>query len=126
MVYNPDLTRAKIRLNAVLVAELTPAQLDTVQEKFGIGANLCTPYPAEELFIHDKRQWSNYSHADMKRAMPDTKPLLVVDSQTPDDGAVWYIEDFATQDDVHHGMAENTNTLIRIRMILEDVVISYD
>jgi hypothetical protein len=124
MVHNPDLTREEERINAILVADLTPAQLDTVQNKFGNGANLCSPFPAEQLFIHDKREWSAYSLPEMKRAMPDTSPLLVIDSQTPSDGAVWYIDDFATQEDVDDELAENINTLMKIRMKLEGVVIS--
>ncbi|KAF1850316.1 uncharacterized protein K460DRAFT_382070 [Cucurbitaria berberidis CBS 394.84] len=125
MVYNPDLFRSKERINAVLVADLTPAQLDAVQDRFGIGANLCSPNPSEQLFIHDKREWSASSHADMKRAYPDTQPLLVVDSHTPVDGGIWYIDRFADADDVESEQAENTNTLFKIRMTTEDVVISY-
>jgi hypothetical protein len=34
---------AKEIITAILVADLTPSQLDTVQEKFGNGANLCAP-----------------------------------------------------------------------------------
>jgi hypothetical protein len=125
MVHNPDLTREKERINAILVADLTPAQLNAVQEKFGNGANLCSPFPVEQLFIHDKREWTAYSLPDMKRAMPDTSPLLVIDAQSVGDGAVWYIDDFASQDDVDDELAENTNTLVKIRMKLEAVVISY-
>jgi hypothetical protein len=125
MVHNSDPTREKIPIDAILVADLTPAQLDTVQEKFGNGAILCNPFPPEQLFIHDKREWSSCSLADLKREMPDTCPLLVVDSHTPNDGAVWYIEDFANQQDVDGGIVENTNTLFKIRMKIEDVVISY-
>ncbi|KAF2828378.1 hypothetical protein CC86DRAFT_444633 [Ophiobolus disseminans] len=125
MVHNSDLTREKIPIDAILVADLTPAQLDTVQEKFGNGAILCNPFLAEQLFIHDKREWSSCSLADLKRKMPDTCPLLVVDLHTPNDGAVWYIEDFANQQDVDGGIVENTNTLFKICMKLEDVVISY-
>jgi hypothetical protein len=125
MVYNPDITRTPQRLSAILVADLTPTQLDTVQHKFGIGANLCCPYPQYELFIEDKREWSSRSHADLKRAYPDTDPLIVIDSQTPSDGGIWYIERFAGEDDVEDGQAENTNTLFKIRMKIEDIVIQY-
>ena len=41
MVHNPDLTREKKNLTAILVANLTPTQLATIQSKPGSGANLC-------------------------------------------------------------------------------------
>ncbi|KAF1941684.1 hypothetical protein EJ02DRAFT_466369 [Clathrospora elynae] len=89
MLYNPGTGRAKERLTAILVADLTPTQLDTVQDQFGLGANLCCPIPGEELFITDKRSWSTKSHADPKRAYPDTSPLLVIDARTPSDGGIY-------------------------------------
>ncbi|KAH7069561.1 hypothetical protein BKA63DRAFT_84924 [Paraphoma chrysanthemicola] len=125
MVFNPDTVRERVRLMAILVADLTPTELDEVQNKFGIGANLCNPYPAEELFIHDRREWASHPHANMMRAMSNIDPLLVIDAQTPQDGGVWYIEGFAESVDVESGQAENTNTLFKLRMKLEDVVISY-
>jgi hypothetical protein len=74
MVYNSDLAGPKDIITAILVADLTPAQLDTIQTKFGHGANLTSPYPREHLFVHDKRSWSTHSHAALKHAMPNTSP----------------------------------------------------
>jgi hypothetical protein len=125
MVYNPDLTAEKEVITGILVADLTPSQLDFVQEKFGIGANMCSPIPSEQLFIHDKRSWSSHSHADMLRAMPDLVGLIVIDSRSAEDGSAWYLDSFADSEEVADGNAENTNTLFKLRMKLEDVVISY-
>jgi hypothetical protein len=124
MVYNPDPTASKEHITGILVSKLTSTQLDTIQEKFGNGANLTSPYPHEQLFIHDKRDWSAYSHADMKRAMPDAVGLIVIDSRSAEDGSIWYIDRFATEEEVEDGGAENTNTLFKLRMKLEAVVIS--
>ncbi|KAH3942949.1 hypothetical protein HBH70_126220 [Parastagonospora nodorum] len=125
MVYNPDLTASKELITGILIANLTPFQLDTIQEKFGIGANMCNPNASEQLFIHDKRSWSNRSHLAMFRAMPDVAALIVIDARSAADGSAWYIDSQATQEDVDNGDAENTNTLQKLRMNLEDVVISY-
>lgn len=125
MVYNPDLTASKELITAILVSDLTPSQLDSVQHKFGIGANMCNPNASEQLFIHDKRSWSHYSHLDMWRAMPDVAALLIIDTRSAADGSAWYIDSLATQEDVDNGEAENINTLQKLRMNLEDVVISY-
>ncbi|KAH7381416.1 hypothetical protein DE146DRAFT_285503 [Phaeosphaeria sp. MPI-PUGE-AT-0046c] len=127
MVYNPDLAAAKELITGILVADLTPTQLDTVQEKFGIGALLCSPYPSHQLFIHDKRNWTSYTHADMLRAMtneqPDLDGLVVIDARSADDGAAWYIECFADAGRVADGEAENINTLFKLRMKLEEIVL---
>ncbi|CAN9124461.1 unnamed protein product [Alternaria sp. RS040] len=125
MVYIPNLHYDKQRLLALLTADLTSAQLDRIQELFGIGATSRSPYPAEELFIEDKREWSHLSHADLMRAYPEQDPLLVIDSHTPHDGEVWYIEGFATADDVANGLAESLNTLYKIRMDIRDVVMQF-
>jgi hypothetical protein len=125
MVYNPALYYAKKRLFAILTADLTPAQLDRVQELFGIGATMCSPSPAEELFISDRREWSDLSHAELKRAYLEADPLLVIDSRTPDDGGIWYLDRFADEDDIKDGQAESLNTLYKIRMDIRDVVIQY-
>jgi hypothetical protein len=51
--------------------------------------------------------------------------LIVIDSRTPSDGGIWYIERFADEDDVENEQAENTNTLLKIRMKIEDIVLQY-
>lgn len=125
MVYIPNLHYDKQRLLALLTADLTSAQLNRIQELFGIGVTLRSPYPAEELFIKDKREWSHLSHADSMRAYPEQDPLLVIDSHTPHDGGIWYIEGFATADDVANRLAESLNTLYKIRMDICDVVMQF-
>ncbi|KAI4711069.1 hypothetical protein J4E89_004659 [Alternaria sp. Ai002NY15] len=94
-------------------------------ELFGIGANMCSPHPAEQLFIEDKRDLSNLSHADLRRLFSKADPLLVIDAQTPIDGGIWYLDGFAEQLDVDEGLAENLNTLYKIRMDIRDVVITH-
>ena len=125
MVYIPNLHYDKQRLLALLTADLTSAQLNRIQELFGIGVTLHSPYPTEELFIKDKREWLHLSHADSMRAYPEQDPLLVTDSHTPHDGGIWYIEGFATADDVANRLAESLNTLYKIRMDICDVVMQF-
>ncbi|CAN9098827.1 unnamed protein product [Alternaria alternata] len=125
MVYIPNLHYDKQCLLTLLTADLTSAQLDRIQELFGIGATSRSPYPAEELSIENKREWSHLSHADLMRAYPEQDPLLVTDSHTLHDGGIWYIEGFATADDVANGLAESPNTLYKIRMDIRDVVMQF-
>lgn len=129
MVHNPDVTADKELITGILVADLTSDQLDIIQEQFGLGALLCNPYPTHQLFIHDKREWGSYIHADMLRAMteeqPDLDGLVVIDARSAEDGAAWYIECFADEARVADGEAENTNTLFKLRMKLGDIVLWY-
>jgi hypothetical protein len=61
----------------------------------------------------------------MKRAMPDNlEALIVIDSRSAEDGSAWYIDPFATQDEIDDGEVENINTLFKVRMRLQDIVIS--
>lgn len=125
MVYNPDLYRDKERFLGILIGDLTSAQLDAVQVLFGTGANMCSPNPSGQLFIQDKRDLSDVSHASLRRVFAEAEPLLVIDAQTPIDGGIWYLDSFAEQFDVDGGIAENLDTLYKIRMDIRDVVIQH-
>lgn len=54
--------------------------------------------------------------------MPDTECIIVIDSRSAEDGSVWYIDRFASSDEAEDGSAENLNTLMKVRMGLEDAV----
>ncbi|KAG9187196.1 hypothetical protein G6011_05067 [Alternaria panax] len=52
-------------------------------------------------------------------------PLLVIDSCTPHHGSAWYLEGFASADQVESGPAERPSTLYKMRMHMRDVDIRY-
>ena len=126
MVYNGEFAREKERLTAFLTAKLTPAELDSVQDAFGKGSFASSPACSTVLYIVDKPEYHDLSLADIRRAETDGKPFLVVDAKTPEDGGIWYIDNFAAEDEVKDGEAESTNVLWRIRCKLEHVVLLYD
>lgn len=126
MVYNPDAAGVnKERLTAFVTTDLTSDQLDAVQEAFGRGACSQSPVPTIELFIEDRAEYHGLTHADIRRAVTGEEPFLVIDEQTPEDGGIWYIEGFASEDEVEDGEAENTNVVWKIRLKIEDVPIMY-
>lgn len=131
MVYNPDIDGEKDFIHAILTADLTPTQLSTVHAKFGSGAMMHSPYPRWQLFITDKRSWSSLSHIEMWHKTPHNDnepgyfPLIIIDAETPNDNAVWFIDRIATQWDLDNGQAESLKSLFKVRMELGSIPISY-
>jgi hypothetical protein len=131
MVYNGDVDEPKQLIHAILIADLSPTQLSTIQEQFGLGANLLSPYPTQQLFITDKRSWAPLSHLEIWHNTPHHDdepgyfPLIIIDAETPRDNAVWFIDSIAMQEDVDNGEAESLNTLYKVRMELANIPISY-
>jgi hypothetical protein len=131
MVFNPDIDREKELIHAILTADLTPAQLDAIHERFGLGAMLDSPYPRHQLYITDKRSWSSLSHLEIWHETPHRDdepgyfPIIIIDAETPKDNAVWFIDRIAEQFDLDHKTAESLNTLFKVRMDLKDIVLSY-
>lgn len=125
MVFNPDGTDSKVRLPAYLIADLTPEQLDTIQIAFGKGSFSQAPTCPYELFIKDVPEYHDLSHANIRKAETDGNPFFLIDEQTPTDGGMWYIDNFATEDEVDDGEAENTRVLWKIRIKIEDIPIMY-
>lgn len=131
MVCNPDIDREKELIHAILTADLTSAQLSTVHERFALGAMMDSPYPRHQLYITDKRAWASLSHLEIWHKTPrhDDEPgyfpIIIVDAETPNDNAVWFIDRIADQFDVDQNIAESLNTLFKVRMDLNDIVLSY-
>ena len=131
MVYNPDIDQETNLIHAILTADLTPPQLAAVHERFGLGAMLDSPYPRHQLYITDKRSWSSLSHLEIWNKTPHHDdepgyfPIIIVDAETPNDNAVWFIDRIADQFDIDHKTAESLKTLFKIRMDLNNIILSY-
>lgn len=131
MVFNPDIRKEKELIHAILTADLTPAQLTAVHKHFELGALNESPYPRWQLYITDKRSWSSFSHLEMWRKTPHDDeepgyfPLIIIDAETPNDNAVWFIDRIADQLDVDVGSAESLETLLKIRMHLTNIPMCY-
>ncbi|KAJ4371824.1 hypothetical protein N0V86_008378 [Didymella sp. IMI 355093] len=131
MVHNGDMDQKKQLIHAILTADLTPAQLTAVHAKFGRGAMMHSPYPRWQLYITDKRSWSSLSHLEIWHKTqryddaPGYFPLIVVDAETPNDNAVWFVDRIADQYDVDNGTAESLETLFKVRIDLDNIPISF-
>lgn len=115
MVYIPRSVTDKLK--AYLTADLSPNELDSIHLAFELGA--CSKFnPMVELFIADVPEYHTMCHEDIRRAEDAagrTEAFLIIDSATPADGAVWYIDRFAGSDQVEDGEAESTDLLWKIR-----------
>ncbi|KAF2713901.1 hypothetical protein K504DRAFT_399506 [Pleomassaria siparia CBS 279.74] len=112
MVFDLGTNSANERLTAFLTAKLTTEELDAIQAAFGRGA-VAQSY---ELFIKNNPEYHNLSHAEIRKAEPGEDPLLVIDKDTPSDGGIWYLAQFATEDEVEDGEAESEEVLWKIRI----------
>ncbi|KAF2657709.1 hypothetical protein K491DRAFT_690780 [Lophiostoma macrostomum CBS 122681] len=121
MVYNPEQTQEKEQLTAFLTVKLTHEQLDAIQYAFGKGSFSQSPSMFTVLFIIDRPEYHGRSHADIRRAETNEKPFLVIDEKTPIDGGIWYVDNFASEEEVEDGEAESTNVVWKIRIKIEDV-----
>ncbi|KAF2472548.1 uncharacterized protein BDR25DRAFT_302686 [Lindgomyces ingoldianus] len=121
MVYLPR--QPGHRLTAFLTAELSPQQLDAIHKAFESGAFSQFPTPLAELYIKDKPEYHGLTHAEIRRAEEREEPFLLIDKETPDDGGIWYIDDFAGEDQVEDEQAESTDVLWKIRIKIEHVPI---
>lgn len=125
MVYNHDKDEPREHFTAFATAKLSGEQLDAIHKAFARGACFVHAVNPMALFIHDRSDHHGLSHADMVEGQVDEEPFLVIDAKTPHDEAVWYVEGFATEDDVEAGCAESTNVVWKIRIKIEDVSIKY-
>ncbi|KAF2181065.1 hypothetical protein K469DRAFT_713940 [Zopfia rhizophila CBS 207.26] len=110
-------------LKAYLTAKLTPQELESIHKAFELGAHSQFPTPLAELYIEDKPEYYDLTHSEIRKAETQEQPLLLIDKETPSDGGVWYIDSFASEDEVEDGEAESTDVLWKIRMKIEDVPI---
>lgn len=116
MVFIPPCGRVP-QLTAYLTANLSRTTLDDIHQRFERGA--CSRFnPSVELFITPAP--ANALH-EILRSNTHKAPFLVIDENTPQDKAVWYVQGFATPDDVADGDVQNTNVVWRIRMKIECV-----
>ena len=67
MIHNGAVDEPKELIHAILIADLRPASLSTVYEKFWL---IITPHPRYQLFITDKRSWASPSHLEICQATP--------------------------------------------------------
>lgn len=122
MVFVPTNSNVE-RLKAYLTAKLKAEDLESIHQAFELGA--CSRFsPLLQLYIEDILEYHDLSHSDIRRAETAAgrdSSFLIIDEETPSNGAVWYIDQFASEDQVDDGEAESTEVLWKIHVKTEEV-----
>ncbi|KAI1742452.1 hypothetical protein F4680DRAFT_32740 [Xylaria scruposa] len=107
------------RLRAYLLPSFPLSELPAFKQAFEFGT--CAPfYPMLELVIaHAPADWAGQTFEYMRRKEDEAgreAPFVVVDERGAGgrDSAVWYVEHFATEDEVEDGEAASTSVVWRI------------
>jgi hypothetical protein len=115
-------------LKALLVTELTASQLDVFKRAFENGAKV---HLRPMMHLKITLAPDNYTNATLARmrSMEDqaenTNPFVVIDRNVVEQGAVWYVTDFADENDIENGFAESQDVLMRALVRTERLAISH-
>ncbi|KAI1162526.1 hypothetical protein F5B18DRAFT_623303 [Nemania serpens] len=116
------------RLNAYLVVELDSDELQSLKRAFEFGT--CAPFnPRLELVIKKAPQdyidkpfgYIRFKENEAGR----TKPFVLIDTRLQEQGAVWYVANFASDEDVKDKMAESTSVVWKIPLKTECLPITF-
>ncbi|KAI1262075.1 hypothetical protein F5Y18DRAFT_187548 [Xylariaceae sp. FL1019] len=129
MVYIPPPAGAP-RLNAYLVTDFSDEELQKFKHAFEFGT--CAPFsPMLELVI--QRAPAHYLGKSFKYLRTEETgagrkdPFVLIDEGAKGgrDGAVWYVDRFADQQEVDDGEAESTNVVWRIYVKTDCLPLTY-
>ncbi|KAI1322463.1 hypothetical protein F5Y16DRAFT_386613 [Xylariaceae sp. FL0255] len=116
------------RLNAYLTTKLEDSELQSLKRSFELGT--CAPFNTRlELVIkHAPEGYIGKPFSYVRRKETEagrSGPFVVIDEWSAKQGAVWYIENFATEEEVEDGEAESTNVVWRIPLKIECLSIAF-
>ncbi|KAI1082413.1 hypothetical protein F5B20DRAFT_531200 [Whalleya microplaca] len=105
------------RFNAYLLKPLSEVELKAFKRQFEIGT--CAPFNTKlELVIKKAPEdYLNQPHSYIRIKENEagrTDPFILIDERVVSDGAVWYVDRFADEDEVKEGMAQSTSVLWQI------------
>lgn len=125
MVYIPS--PKPPRITAYMALDVSSEDLDSIKQAFELGA--CSRFnPILEMVIRNEPSYHKMSHSDIRRAEDEagrTKPFVIIDERAISDGAVWYVDAFATEDQVEDGEAESTKVLIELLVKTECLALTW-
>ncbi|KAI0009624.1 hypothetical protein F4779DRAFT_581379 [Xylariaceae sp. FL0662B] len=116
------------RLNAYLLKSLSDDELNAFKSAFELGT--CAPFnPLLELVIQKPPEdYLNQSHSYIRTKENEagrTDPFVLIDERVVLDGAVWYVDCFADDQEVDDGEAKSTSVLWQILLKTECLPITW-
>ena len=127
MVFIPPAPEAPC-FTAYLIADLSDDQLNEFKAAFQLGA--CSRFsPLMELkIVRPPADYVGQSHQYMRQKENEAgckQPFVVIDQEFLKRGAVWYIEQFAQEEEVEEGEAESTDVVWKILIKTEALALSW-
>jgi hypothetical protein len=115
-------------LKAFLVTDLSSSQLDQFKRAFEKGAKVHLRPMLHLNITQAPNNYLNASHAYIRTQETEagnTDPFIVIDDNVVEKNAVWYVGDFADENDVDFGFAESQDVLMRALVRTEALAISH-
>lgn len=114
-------------LKAFMVPALSDGELQEFKRNFEKGANVHLNPMVHLKILHVPGSHMNKTHAQMRtleNEAGNTDAFVVIDRNVVDKGAVWYVADFADEDDVEMGYAAGTDVVMRALICTQHLGIS--
>lgn len=115
-------------LKAFLVTELSASQLKQFKLSFEKGAKVHLRPMMHLKIIQAPKNYSKATHAQIRKKENDagnTDPFVIIDHNHAENGAVWYVADFADGDDVENGFAASEDVLMQALVLTKRLAISH-
>jgi hypothetical protein len=115
-------------LKALLVTQLSTSQLEEFKSAFEDGAKVHLRPMMHLRITQAPHDYTNATLAHM-RIMEDqagnNDPFVVIDEDVVEKGVVWYVADFADENNVENGFAEGEDVLMRALVRTDRLAISH-
>jgi hypothetical protein len=114
-------------LKAFLVRDFPASQLDQFKRAFEKGAKVHLRPMLHLRIMQAPEYYLNAPHSHIRiqeTEAGNTDPFVVIDDNMVEKNAVWYIGDFADENDVDFGFAESEDVLMRALVRTEHLAIS--
>jgi hypothetical protein len=124
----PSEVPAADTLKAFLVTDLSSSQLDQFKRAFEKGAKVQFRPMLHLKIVQASENYLDASHAYIRTQETEagnTDPFVVIDDNVVEKNAVWYIVDFADENNVDSGLAESEDVLMRALVRTEALAISH-
>ncbi|GKU09380.1 hypothetical protein FLAG1_12012 [Fusarium langsethiae] len=115
------------RLTAYLVTDLTDDELKSIKSAFELGA--CSKFsPLLELkIVRAPEDYWEKPHQYIRAKENEAgrkEAFAVIDDEAKERGAIWYIEQFANEEEVEEGGAESTDVVFKILIQTEALALA--
>ncbi|KAI1139204.1 hypothetical protein F5Y05DRAFT_341302 [Hypoxylon sp. FL0543] len=116
------------RLNAYLLKDLSEAELESFKKRFEFGTYAPFSTMLELVIKKAPEDYLDKPHSYIRAKETEagrTEPFVLIDEQVALKDAVWYVADFASEDEVEDGEAESTAVLWQILVKTDTLPITY-